>query len=364
MNKFNKFLENIDYINNSIKVLLNEDGIISPPPDLNTVNEKFTVIEDGKEPKDNEINLKNAKKFKTDAVVGEEIDVPVITFEGMGDNEIEEKFREMISDGDINWKDIEQMAIAGSSGKVRRTAVGAIKVTPKVLAASGRLMLLGKLKKDIPHSQCYCVKLFDDNLDSTLTPPKPSRDVYKDSLSDYLDSVVDEFLEGWDECEKKYDNLIDDKSEREKALDACPAIEDYFKNAENVLQKILGDLGKFFDVKGIDVEKKTLSKGNKSIAKKIGSHQKVQIHFTADVQKHAPATGVLFGDGSDRIFTIGTYKEDGNVVKLIDGSNVYYMEFQKSERRKEQRGSLFADDAGKPKNNPVNWKGWIIKYID
>ena len=40
------------------------------------------------------------------------------------------------------------------------------------------------------------------------------------------------------------------------------------------------------------------------------------------------------------------------------------MEFQKSERRKEQRGSLFADDAGKPKNNPVNWKGWIIKYID
>ena len=224
MKKFNRFLENVVYINNSIKVLLNEDGIISPPPDLNTVNEKFTVIEDGKEPKDNEINLKNAKKFKTDAVVGEEIDVPVITFEGMGDNEIEEKFREMISDGDINWKDIEQMAIAGSSGKVRRTAVGAIKVTPKVLAASGRLMLLGKLKKDIPHSQCYCVKLFDDNLDSTLTPPKPSRDVYKDSLSDYLDSVVDEFLEGWDECEKKYDNLIDDKSEREKALDAWWAL--------------------------------------------------------------------------------------------------------------------------------------------
>jgi hypothetical protein len=130
MKNFNRFLENVVYINNSIKVLLNEDGIISPPPDLDTVNEKFTVIEDGKEPKDNEITLKNAKKFKTDAVIGDVIDVPVISFEGDDDSVIEEKFREMISDGDINWKDVEQMALAGSSGKVRRTAVGAIKVTP------------------------------------------------------------------------------------------------------------------------------------------------------------------------------------------------------------------------------------------
>jgi hypothetical protein len=362
MKNFNRFLENVVYINNSIKVLLNEDGIISPPPDLDTVNEKFTVIEDGKEPKDNEITLKNAKKFKTDAVIGDVIDVPVISFEGDDDSVIEEKFREMISDGDINWKDVEQMALAGSSGKVRRTAVGAIKVTPKVLAASGRLMLLGKLKKDIPHSQCYCVKLFDGNLDSTVTPPKPSRDVYKDSLSDYLDSVVDEFLEGWDECEKKYDNLIDDKAEREKALDACPAIEDYFKNAEALLNKILGDLGKFFNVEGIEVEKKTLAKGSKSIAKKIGLHSKIEIHFTKDVQKH-DGSGVLFADRSDRIFDIGTYKEDGNVVKIIDGRKIYYMEFSNSERKKEQKGSLYNDVSGKPGPNPVSWKGYIIKFI-
>ena len=64
MNKLEIFLENINYINNSIKTLLGEDNIIAPNPSgSNTVNQKFIVIGDGQTPKENEVNLKDAKNI-------------------------------------------------------------------------------------------------------------------------------------------------------------------------------------------------------------------------------------------------------------------------------------------------------------
>ena len=369
MIELNKFLENINYINESIDRLINEEGIIGPPPDgVRTIKQKFIVIEDGKPPKDTEINLKDAKVYKTDVKVGEEIEIPVIDFEDMTETEVEEKLRELAEDNKISWKDIEQIAVGAASTKLRRTAVGVIKLGPKVIAGAGRLMLLGKLKKKIPHSQCFCVKLFDDNKDETISPPKPSRDIYESSLVDYIDTVRNEFLSGWDECEGKYKKLIDDETERNKALDACPAIEDYFENAKDVLDSILSSMSKFFDVSVVDVEKKSMAKGEKSIAKTIGSHEKIQLHFTKTIPAFGGGSGAMCtncDNGDDEIFDVGTYKEEGKVVRLVLGSNTYYFEFDTAVPKKEQNGSVWKDDGtGKPSSNPVSWQGWIIKFIN
>jgi hypothetical protein len=368
MDQLNKFLDNVNFINETINRLIVEDGIISAPPsDLRTVKEKFIVIEDGKNPKDNEINLKDAKVYKSDVKVGEEIEVPVINFEDMSETEVEEKLRELSKDGKISWRDIQQIAVGATSSKVRRTAIGVIKLGPKVVGAAGRLVLLGKLKKKIPHSQCYCVKLFDENKDDTVTPPKPSREVYEGSLNDYIDTVRDEFLEGWDECADNYKKLIDDEEERNKALDACPAIEGYFEDAQDVLDSIFSSMSKFFNVSGINVKKSSLSGGEKSVAKSIGSHEKVQLHFTKTIPAFGGGAGSMCSNcdnGDDEIFQIGTYKEEGKVVKLILGSNIYYFEFDTAIPKKEQTGSVWKDDGtGKPSPNPVSWQGWIIKYF-
>jgi hypothetical protein len=368
MIELNKFLENINYINESIDRLIYEQGIIGPPPDgVRTVKQKFIVIEDGKTPKDTEITLKDAKVYKNDAKVGDEIEVPVIDFEDMTDTEVEEKLRELTNDGKISWKDVEQIAVGATSTKLRRTAVGVIKLGPKVIAGAGRLMLLGKLKKKIPHSQCFCVKLFDDNKDETLTPPKPSRGIYESSLVDYIDTVRNEFLEGWDECEEKYKKFIDDETERTKAIDACPAVEDFFSNAKTVLDSILSSMSKYFDVSGIDVEKKSLAKGEKSVAKTIGSHEKIQLHFTKTIPSFGGGGTMCTNcdSGDDEVFDIGTYKEEGKVVRLVLGSDTYYFQFDTAVPKKEQTGSVWKDDGtGKPGTNTVSWQGWIIKFFN
>jgi hypothetical protein len=368
MYQLKKFLDDINSINESINRLIMEDGIISAPPDdVRTVKEIYVVIADGQEPKDKEINLKDAKVYKSDVKVGDEIEVPVINFEDMTESEVEQKLRELSEDGKISWKDVEQIALGATSSKVRRTAIGVVKLGPKVAGAAGRLVLLGKLKKKIPHSQCYCVKLFDENKDDTVTPPKPSRDIYEASLSEYIDTVRDEFLMGWDECEENYKKFIDDADERNKALDACPAIEGYFENAQDVLDSIFSSMSKFFDITGINVKKKTLSKGEKSNAKTIGSYEKVQLHFTKTIPAFGGGGGSMCTNcdsGDDEIFTIGTYKEEGDVVRLSLGANTYYFEFDTAIPKKEQKGSVWKDDGtGKPASNPVSWQGWIIKYF-
>ena len=373
MKKLKIFLENVEFINDSIKTLLGEtDQIIAPTfAGANVVDQKFTVIGDGKPPSDGEINLKNAKQYDINIKEGDEIDIPVISFENLSESEVEEKLKDMLEDGDLGWEDVQQMALASSSGKVRRTAAGAIKVGPKVLMATTRLALLGKLKKDIPHSQCYCLKLFDtykDAGDPHARPPvkpKPNRETYESDLSDYINTVKDEFLEGWDECDKLYGKTLKDNKKRVEALHACPAVESFFKNAKEVLDSILSKMGKYYNIKGMDVKKNKLSGGNKGIAKTIGENDKIQLHFTNDVKDPDSVLSTLFAAGSDKTFDVGTYKEDGNVVKLIDGHNKYYFEFQKTVFNQEQAGGFQKDDGhGKPKTSTVTWKGWIIKYIN
>lgn len=374
MRRIEEFLENIEFINKSIKKLLNEEGIITLPNGSNAVKEKYIVIADGQTPNDKEINLKDAKKYKTDVEVGEEIEIEVIDMNDMDDSQIEEWMREKMENGELSWEDIEQLALGASSGKVRRTAGRVFKVGPKVIKAAGRLLLLKGLKKEIRHSQCYCVKLFDANIDSSdadIDKHKPSRDVYESRLGQYIDTVRDEFLKGWDQCQEDFDKFVDRpnakdaKVERNKALDACPAIDDWVSNAKDVLNKILGDLGKFYNIKGIEVKKKTLAGGEQSIAKQIGKHRKIQLHFDDPVPLHAGGGNYSWSPG-DETFTIGTYTDTGNVVKLIRGSKIFYFEFQKAELSQRQTGSVWEDDGSgnKPKSNPVTWKGYIVKFID
>jgi len=366
MNKLLKFLEDVAIINKSIDLLMEDGVIIKKPKGTNTIKEKYTVIEDGSTiPNDggNYIELKNSKQYKNDSEVGDVIDVPVINFENMSEEDMGDTLKEMLDDGDISWEDVKKIAGASTSGKIRRTAVGAIKVGPKLIVGAGKIMLLRGLKKKIPHSSCFCAKLFEDNIDAGTS--KPSRDTYESELITYIDTVREEFLSSWDECENIYDEYIDDAGIREKTLDTCVSLEDWYTSAKEVLNSILSSLQKFYNIKGIDIKKKNLKGGSeKSIAKTIGGYDKVEIHFEKDVTNWASPPGILFANGSTKLFSIGTYKESGETVRLELGSSIYYFQFQKTGKGKMQTGSVWRDDgAGKPMAPAVSWKGYIVKYI-
>ena len=168
------------------------------------------------------------------------------------------------------------------------------KLGPKVAKAAGRVALMKGLKKKIKHSDCYCAKLFEANIDESDSNPDkhfPSRDVYKSTLGDYIDTVREEFLNSWDECEENYGDFVNKpnkkkaKEKRKQVLSVCPTIDDFVTNANEVLQSILSKLQKFYNIKGIDVKKKTLgSSGRKSVTEKIGSHKQIDIHFDEDLK--------------------------------------------------------------------------------
>ncbi|MHA2009809.1 MAG: hypothetical protein ACXADW_11530 [Candidatus Hodarchaeales archaeon] len=365
MNKLTKFLEDVDIINKSIDLLLEDGIIIKTPNGTNTVKEKYTVIEDGSTaPNDgsNYIELEDSKKYNIDAEVGDIIDVPVINFEDMSEEDIGDSLKEMLDNGDVTWDDIKKIAGASTSGKIRRTAVGAIKVGPKLIVGAGKIMLLRGLKKKIPHSSCFCAKLFEDNIDAGTS--KPSRGTYESELITYIDTVKNQFLSSWDECEKNYDEYIKDETKRQKTLDTCVSLEDWYTDAKAVLNSIISGLQKYYNIKGIDVKKVDLKGGSeKSIAKTIGGYDKVELHFEKDVSNWSSPPGILFANSSTKSFTIGTYIETGETVRLELGRDVYYFQFQKTGKGKMQTGSVWKDDgSGKPMGNPVSWKGYITKF--
>lgn len=364
-NNLEYFLKTIDQINESINILL-EQGVIERPSGSNVKKEKFIVIEDGKAiPNDgkNYIHLKDAKAYKGDVKVGDEIEIEVIDFEAMDEQTLIETIREYSEDGKISAQDLQQIAIAAGSSRFRRTAIGMIKIGGKIEKAAKTVMLLKRYKKVIPHSDCYCARLFDENKDETVTPPKPDKSVYMSTVAGYLDVVQKQFEDTWDECEKNYPELYSDESKRTDLLSTCESLEGWYEDANSVLDKIISDLQQYFKITGIDVKNKKLaSSEEQSIAKTIGLNERVVIHFE-DPFKNKSGT-LVYAAGSDKRFEIGTYKETGKTVKLIDGANKWYFEFQTPAKKTVQSGSAWPDDGtGNPDGTlSVSWKGYIVKY--
>lgn len=363
-NNLEYFLKTIDQINESINRLL-EQGVIERPSGSNVRKEKFIVIEDGKDiPNDgkNYIHLKDAKAYKGDVKVGEEIEIEVIDFEAMDEQTLIETIRKYSEEGKISESDLQKIAIAAGSSKFRRTALGMIRIGSKLEKVAKTVILLKRYKKVIPHSDCYCAKLFNDNKDETRVPHEPSKTVYMSKVSGYIAAVQKEFEETWDECENNYPELIRKEDERNVVLANCDTLESWYDDAKSVLTTIINDLGKYFKITGIDVKNKKLASGEEqSVAKTIGLNERITIHFE-DPFKNKSGT-VVYGTRDVR-FEIGTYKEVGKTVKLIDGRNTWYFEFETPATKQIQSGSAWPDDgSGNPDSSlSVSWKGFIVKY--
>ena len=362
------YLNTISQLNESIYKLLNEDGIIEKPLGSNVKKELFLVIEDGKTlPTDgkNYIHLTDAKAYKNDVKVGDEIELDTIDYEEMEESDLIKTIQQQLIDGKISEKDLQQIAIAAGSSKFRRTAIGVVKVGGKLQNVAKTVMLLKRYEKKIPHSDCFCAKLFNDNVDDVgPAPHKPSKTTYLGSLIGYLDVVRDEFEATWDECENEYPDLIDEADKRTDLLSTCNTIEDWYTNAKEVLDSIISDLGKFFKVTGINVKKKSFGgdPDEDSVAKTIGMNEKITLHFEDDFKNKAGTT--IYRSGSDVPFNIGTYKETGSTVKLTEGGKKWYFEFQTPQIRKIQKGSVFPDNGHDSPDSTlsVSWKGYIVQY--
>jgi hypothetical protein len=366
-NNLKHFLNTISQINESIYNLLSEDGIIELPSGSNAKKEIFIVIEDGKTfPNDgkNYINLKDAKVYKSDVKVGDEIELETIDYEEMEEENLIKTLEEQLLDGKLNQKDLEQIAIVAGSSKFRRTAVGIIRVGNKLQTAAKTVMLLKRYEKKIPHSDCYCARLFEDNLDETVTPPVPSKDIYLSSVSGYMDVVQDQFEETWDECEKEYPEIKKDNDKRNELLSTCTTIEDWYTDAKAVLDNIISDLQKYFKITNIDIKKKKLQGDaeDDSIAKQIGMHATITLHFEEDFKDKAGTT--IYRSGRDETFDVGTYKETGSTVKLEKGGRKWYFQFQTAQTRKIQAGSVWPDNGHNAPDSSLStsWKGYIVKY--
>jgi len=327
----------------------------------------FLVIDDGKTlPTDgkNYIHLKDAKTYKNDVKVGDEIELDTIDYEEMEESDLIKTIQQQLIDGKISEKDLQQIAIAAGSSKFRRTAIGVVKVGGKLQNVAKTVMLLKRYEKKIPHSDCFCAKLFDDNIDDISVPNKPSKTTYLSSVIGYLDVVQDEFEATWDECENEFPELIDEEDKRNDLLSTCNTVEDWYTNAKEVLDSIISDLGKFFKVTGVNVKKKSFGSDSNddSVAKTIGMNEKITLHFEDDFKNKLGTT--IHRSGSDVTFNIGTYKETGSTVKLLEGGSKWYFEFQTAAVRKIQKGSVWPDNGHDSPDSSasVSWKGYIVKY--
>mgnify|MGYP003656454495 FL=1 len=214
------FLNTVNYLNESIENLIEEGIIITPPSGVSKRKQIFIVIADGATPpKDGKeyIELEEAQSYKSDVIVGDEIEIDVLTFEDKDQNAVQEKLTELFNKGDISFTDLKQMVLTGFSGKVRRTAMGLLRVGPKVIMAAGRLAALQGIKKTIPHSRCFCAKLFADNAESAA-PFTAKRSIYETELTTYIDVVQKQFLDSWDDCESRYEDLRTEKKKRDEAV--------------------------------------------------------------------------------------------------------------------------------------------------
>ena len=361
-----KFLNTVNYLNESIENLIDEGVVVTPPSGVRKTKQIFTVIADGATPPNDGkeyIELKEAKDHKVDAVVGDEIEIDVLTFEDMDDNAVQDKLTELFNKGDISFTDLKQMVLTGGSGKVRRTAMGLLRVGPKVIMAAGRLAALKGLKKTIPHSSCFCAKLFNNNVNSATGNAEKS--VYEDELTTYIDVVQKQFLESWDNCESRYGELMTDEDERNDAVAACVTIEDWYTDAESVLQQVMNKLNKYYNITGIDVKKTKLKGGEVSVAKSItASGTQIQLHFIDALPRHDGTTPPYYTAGSTVNFDIHTYKESGNTVWLKNGSRSFFFEFQTNKKGQIQTGSVWKEAGGLPTSDaPVRWKGDIVQYF-
>jgi hypothetical protein len=349
--------KSIEKINDTINQLLLEDdsGVIVIPKG-SAIKKKFTVVEDGDLPENtdtkNFITLTDAKDYKPDVKVGDEIEIEVLDFENSPLDEITDFF----SSDDVSSDELKQITIGGP--KTYRFGRRILRVGPKAYktvktAANSVLMVkryFNRYGKKIGHSKCYCVKLVKDYVN--VDTGKIERDYYEEDISDYIKPVAEEFLSKWDYCVDRYGKYIEDKDYRQETIKECISLDDMWEESKSITLELASMLQKFFKVKGIDIkkDKKDSHDGSEnSASEKIALKDEISINFTSnseweDDSSTPSQTVILFSSGDDVEFDIvGTFKSKNDTVMLEkkSGGKRYVLSFESASVGKPQSGKLW-----------------------
>jgi hypothetical protein len=363
----NKFLNTISSINESINILLEDHGIIVEPGNAKRTEVEYTIYKnEGEYPNDggNYITEKEAQTYDINKKAGDTIIIEEVDMSELSEAELLKWFK----DNDISAEDAEGMAVAGTSSKVYRFGGKVYRFSKTTTVAVGRLALLRKTK-DLPNSACWCAKLFDKWVDPDGNADKPAYIAYLNGEG-YLDSIIENFEDNWDKCDSKYGKKIRKEENRDEVLTTCTSVEDWYGDAESVLDSIISKLQSYYQITGIKTKKKGFKGGaNKSIGEYIGGFKKIQIYFTEECKCPAPpcASVIPIANPNDvKVFKIIAFKSGGDTVTLKGpggSSDKWVFQFTKKELHEEQSGNLYKWESSGPPHSKIasNWKGKITK---
>jgi hypothetical protein len=370
---FNKFFNSIKTINETIKLLIEDEGIISTIPDSDIKTYKFTVVADGEEYEndkpdfgDSYMHLSEAKEIDPNAEVGGIVEVDAVEGSSGG-------LMEFFSGDGINREELEEMAVAGP--KTYRVGGKVVRVTTKTVrgvngAAKSALFLkkyFDRYGKKIGHSRCYCLKFVSDYIDTDTGDV--DRDQYKSDIMDLIKPVQKEMLSKWDYCIDRYGDDIVKKDDRQETFEECVTIDSIWAEQKSIFDDIVSKLQSVMKVKGINIKKKKKDvKSDSSVVEKIVTNDEIVIKFSEPVERENPNTPPppkeeLFDADTFTFEILGSYKEQNNTVKLKKGGNKYIFSFDKSTIRQPQSGIVWvlnSDDSIQDKKG--KWKGKIVNY--
>lgn len=363
----NKFLNTISSINETINILVEQRVIIVTPSSVEKKNVEYTIHKNQTDfPNDdgNYITEKEAQTYDINKKVGDTIMIEEVDMTKMSDTEMFSWFQE----NDISAEQAEEMALVASSskgyrmgGKVYRfgKATGKAMVTLKALRKT----------KDLPHSACWCAKLFNNYQDIDGNRERVQYENYL-VAEQYVDSVVDNFMKNWDKCESKYGKKIRGKVNRDNMLANCVTVEAWYGDAESVLSSIINKLQTYYNVIGVSVKKTELKGGvNQSAGDYISKFDYIFINFTKDcICVSACGTpNMVIGKllENEKRFKIIEHKIGKDTVVLKGpGTNTdkWVFSFSKKDLNLEQSGTVFKwEPNGAHTPIGMGWQGKIIK---
>lgn len=364
----------ISLLNRTIDGLLGEQVISTPLDDggINLIKQKFTVYEDDDIPVNTEteffIGITDAKEYKSDVQVGEEIEIEVMDF----DNSDSSEWTDFLSQDTVTSDDLEQIVLGG--GKTVRLGGKVLKYGPKTYKkVKGVISGIKDFKKytdrfgkKVEHSLCYCLSFTKDYLNND---GKTDKSTYQSEISGYIKPVQDEMLATWDYCHDKFGKDIEEKDDRQNTATSCLTLDTFWEQQHNLMDDLLNKLGKFFEVRGVNVKKnkKNDIKNDTSVAQRIVSHDNMEIKFDDDVIWKNPSGGneIIFNANDDVLFDIdGTYSDNSNSVRLSNGSDKYVLTFTKSTTKQRQSNNAFwkVRSDGSIDGSKTTWGGTITYY--
>ena len=357
----NKFLNTISSINETINILV-ENKIIVTPSTVEKKDVEYTIHKNQTDfPNDDGMYIteKEAQTYDINKKVGDTIIIEEVDMSKMSETDMYSWFK----DNDISAAEAEQIALAGSSSKVYRMGGKGYRFGKGAAKGAAQLALLRRMK-DLPHSICWCGKLFNKHIDPSNGDSDKETYISYLKSEGYIESIVKQFEENWDKCGKKYKSKIRKQDKRVITLKGCSTVESWYGDADAVLNSIVSKLQSYFNISGIKVKDKELGGGlNRTVGEKIGGFKKIKIKFLQDVDCDASICGsvtVIGVNGGYKWFDIINFKRGGDTVVLKRGSNKWVFQFTTDELNKQQSGSLYKwESSGTHGKIVIGWKGEI-----